>query len=313
MATGTGIDGSVRAGRQVGSWPVQLTPWRPFFCSSTASGSGETILSTTPFAMAGDSAPRASRRASGDRRRFVSARLTRRLGVSGLPQSATGQTTLFTGVNAARVFGRHHPGIPGPSLQAILREDSLFHEAPTPRGETGVRERVRAAACGRETTALRGDHAHGDCVRCAPSAARRGRRADEALSHDYSGEWMTARGYPVTPRTAVEAAHVLARLLEAHDLVLYEYFLTDLVAHRGTREQRFEQARHVEALIDAILSAVDRSRHRVVVVSDHGNLEEPAMTGIRETGASSRVGTRRARIRPILSGRWDALTPGLLR
>ena len=30
-----------------------------------------------------------------------------RLGVSGLPQSATGQTTLFTGVNAPKITGRH--------------------------------------------------------------------------------------------------------------------------------------------------------------------------------------------------------------
>src|SRR5215831_8556921 len=48
------------------------------------------------------------------------------LGVAGLPQSATGQTTLFTGVNAARAMGRHHPGLPGPTLQAILRTESLF-------------------------------------------------------------------------------------------------------------------------------------------------------------------------------------------
>jgi bisphosphoglycerate-independent phosphoglycerate mutase (AlkP superfamily) len=56
--------------------------------------------------------------------------------------------------------------------------------------------------------------------------------------------------------------------------VLFEYFLTDLAGHRGTREQRFEQARVVEELVDAALAAVDLSRDRVVVVSDHGNLEE---------------------------------------
>ena len=48
------------------------------------------------------------------------------LGVPGLPQSATGQTTLFTGVNAAAAVGRHVEGFPGPALQAILREFNLF-------------------------------------------------------------------------------------------------------------------------------------------------------------------------------------------
>ena len=34
------------------------------------------------------------------------------LGVKGRPQSATGQTSLFTGVNAAAVLGRHLRGFP---------------------------------------------------------------------------------------------------------------------------------------------------------------------------------------------------------
>jgi len=97
---------------------------------------------------------------------------------------------------------------------------------------------------------------------------------EETLSHDYTGAWMTERGYPVKTRTAPQAALVLARLLDTHELVLYEYFLTDLAAHRGTREQRFEQALQVEALVDAVLAAVDLASDRVLLVSDHGNLEE---------------------------------------
>jgi 2,3-bisphosphoglycerate-independent phosphoglycerate mutase len=70
------------------------------------------------------------------------------------------------------------------------------------------------------------------------------------------------------------AADVLVSLLASRDFVLYEDVLTDLIAHRGTLEQRFEQARLAEELIDATLAAVDLARHRVVTVSDHGNLEE---------------------------------------
>src|SRR5262245_56098703 len=40
-----------------------------------------------------------------------------RLGVDGLPQSATGQTTILTGVNAARLIGRHLHGYPSPRLK----------------------------------------------------------------------------------------------------------------------------------------------------------------------------------------------------
>ena len=40
--------------------------------------------------------------------------------VEGYPQSATGQTALLTGINAAQAIGRHVEGFPGPSLRAII-------------------------------------------------------------------------------------------------------------------------------------------------------------------------------------------------
>jgi 2,3-bisphosphoglycerate-independent phosphoglycerate mutase len=78
----------------------------------------------------------------------------------------------------------------------------------------------------------------------------------------------------VLRRTAGEAADVLGRLVDEHDFVLYEYFLTDLVAHRGDSSAKLEQARRAEALVDAALARIDRGRHDVIVTSDHGNLEE---------------------------------------
>src|SRR5690606_4270140 len=42
------------------------------------------------------------------------------LGVPGEPQSATGQTTLFTGVNAPQAVGRHVRGFPTAALREIL-------------------------------------------------------------------------------------------------------------------------------------------------------------------------------------------------
>ena len=49
------------------------------------------------------------------------------LGVEGLPQSATGQATMFTGLNCAKAMGRHCEGFPGPSLRRLIEENNLFH------------------------------------------------------------------------------------------------------------------------------------------------------------------------------------------
>src|SRR5512142_579939 len=48
------------------------------------------------------------------------------LGVPGLPQSATGQTTIFTGVNAARAIGEHLGPYPNTALRKILAADNVF-------------------------------------------------------------------------------------------------------------------------------------------------------------------------------------------
>jgi hypothetical protein len=196
------------------------------------------------------------------------------LGVSGLPQSATGQTTLFTGVNAAQAIGAHHPGLPGPTLQKILREHSLFTKVVA----AGARPTFANALTKRYFESKRARYGATTHMVMASGVRLRMLEEDEArdaaLSHDYTGAWMAKRGYAIKPRTAADAARVLSRMLGEHDLVLFEYFLTDLAGHRGTREERFTEGARVEALVDAAVSAVDLSRDRVAVVSDHGNLEE---------------------------------------
>jgi 2,3-bisphosphoglycerate-independent phosphoglycerate mutase len=48
-----------------------------------------------------------------------------RLGVAGLPQSGTGQTTILTGVNAAAAMGHHYGPWVSPSLKPILEGNIL--------------------------------------------------------------------------------------------------------------------------------------------------------------------------------------------
>src|SRR5918911_1233976 len=51
-----------------------------------------------------------------------------RLGVEGRPQSASGQTTILTGVNAPAAVGYHKQGFPNKALLEIIGEHSIFRQ-----------------------------------------------------------------------------------------------------------------------------------------------------------------------------------------
>src|SRR5919106_6189795 len=53
------------------------------------------------------------------------------LGVEGRPQSASGQTTILTGINAPLTLGYHKQGFPNKALLEILSEHSIFRQLKT--------------------------------------------------------------------------------------------------------------------------------------------------------------------------------------
>jgi len=48
------------------------------------------------------------------------------LGVEGLPQSGTGQTSIFCGINAPRIIGQHFGPYPYSTLVPIIKEKNIF-------------------------------------------------------------------------------------------------------------------------------------------------------------------------------------------
>src|SRR4026207_1682608 len=51
-----------------------------------------------------------------------------RLGVEARPQSASGQTTILTGVNAPAAVGYHKQGFPNKALLEIIANNSIFRQ-----------------------------------------------------------------------------------------------------------------------------------------------------------------------------------------
>ena len=196
------------------------------------------------------------------------------LGVEGVPQSATGGTALFTGVNAPKAVGRHVQALPNTQLRRIISRNGLLRRARergaavgfantyTPRFFKRRRNRIRSV-----TTVM------------AESAGLRLNRLEDliagrAVYRDYTNAIIAEQGHDVARLDAEEAGDRLGRLARAKDLLVYEFFQTDHVGHRGTAEDAFEVLADLNRFLRAALRHIDPSEDTFILSSDHGNVED---------------------------------------
>lgn len=202
------------------------------------------------------------------------------MGMPGVPQSATGQTALMTGINAAREMGRHVEGFPGPKLREIVRAHNLYDQLAA-RGVTATFANAyyvsdMAAVESRRiqsVTTVAALKAFG-CVRDAQAML-----AHQAVYQDLTRESLRERGYDGPLTTPAEAGRDLLSIAAGYDFTLFEYFQTDRAGHKLPRDG----VRRVLALFDEFLAAVlpfaADPGHLLVMTSDHGNIEVADSSG----------------------------------
>jgi 2,3-bisphosphoglycerate-independent phosphoglycerate mutase len=196
------------------------------------------------------------------------------LGMPGLPQSATGQTALFTGLNAPALVGDHITAFPTEPLRQVIAEHSLLKRV----AQAGGRVLFANAHSERFWQMIRqGKRRLGASTLTALAAGARiptltdlveGRAVLWDITHEVASSYL---GYELPLVSPEEAGMRLARLAGEYDLVLYESFLTDLAGH-----QRIEPE-WVLTRLDAFLGEIlahRTSETTLLVCSDHGNLED---------------------------------------
>lgn len=238
------------------------------------------------------------------------------LGVPGIPQSATGQTAILTGVNAPRAIGRHLNGYPTPRLRQILMAHSLFKRIRD-LGRTATFLNAYRPEFFRWLEATGGDPDRADeevldrifnPAGAAPGSglppgwsARAARRyrpsastvavlaaglpfrtlddlaAGEAVYHDITRATLRAQGYPIPLRAPEEAGADAARVARRYDFAMFEYFLTDLAGHAQDPDQAVAVLETWDRFLGGVLAGLDPDRDTVLILSDHGNLEDLAV------------------------------------
>ena len=193
--------------------------------------------------------------------------------VPGLPQSASGQTAIFTGRNAAQALGHHQSGMPTPTLRRLLDEASIFKSVRA-LGKTGV----FANALSKKYFAQRGERisatARALIAGGFPWLTMEDLHAGRAVSHDLTNEFLRQMGFDVPIRTPQESAMILAEIAARADFTLFEFILTDMFGHNQEISQTESIVSRLDILLHTILAAVDLNDTTVVLTSDHGNFED---------------------------------------
>lgn len=202
--------------------------------------------------------------------------LDAQMGVPGLPQSGTGQTTILTGVNAPALIGQHYGPYPNPPLRDLLSNGNLFREllvAGKPVAFANAYPDRFLSRLGRGTERLsansRAAVLAGLKLR-GPDELKAGRAVSSLLTNSYWREW----GYDVPELTAAQAGAQLVRLTDDHALTYFEFWYTDVAGHRQDQELSLYILKQLDDLIGGIIETLDLSRSLLVILSDHGNFED---------------------------------------
>jgi 2,3-bisphosphoglycerate-independent phosphoglycerate mutase len=216
-------------------------------------------------------------------------------GIPGIPQSASGQTALFCGAGAAEIANRHHNGYPDQFLRKIILENNLllcmkknkvnarFLNAYPVFHDFFNSEHIRINADGRFWFSplfpeqFKRRISVTSCMLLAAGAVpftEKDILAKRALYQDYSNCQLITQGLKLPEYSPAQAAAIIADAALEYEFIFYEYFQTDIYAHRRSFAECVDLIRDLDTLTENLLARLDKKQDTLILTSDHGNLEE---------------------------------------
>ncbi len=204
------------------------------------------------------------------------------LGVEGLPQSGTGQVSIFCGVNAAKLVGNHFGPFPHSKTIEVLREKNIFREFLNRNKKVffanaypkiffdylkSGKTRLSATSLSCRLTNIRLNTA---------SDVRRAK----ALTAEITNErWNLKLRYNIPVISAKAAARRLLRISDNYHFTLYEFFLTDHLGHGRIKDELEKVHRNLDDFLLELLTKFNKEKMTIVICSDHGNYEDLSVKG----------------------------------
>jgi len=197
------------------------------------------------------------------------------LGVQGLPQSGTGQATLFSGVNAAKIAGKHFGPFPYSTTRYLLERESLFHKI-IELGKKPVFMNAypdiffqKARKKNRWTATTLMAKSAGTFLKTVQDVLE-----GSALTAEITQSiWREQLGLNVPEISVEEAGNRILAAAKNYDLVMYEFYLTDKAGH----SMDWKYANNIRDILNPFLHHISGNLEKndtLLITSDHGNLED---------------------------------------
>ena len=200
-----------------------------------------------------------------------------RMGVEGFPQSGTGQTSIFCGINAPQFVGKHFGPYPYSTLIPIIKERNIFIEFIRRNKKVffmnaypnvffdyidSGKSRLSVTSLSSSLSGLRFN---------SLTDVQEGR----ALTAEITNErWNAKLGYNLPVLKPSVAAKRLLNIASINDLIVYEYFLTDHLGH-GRYDGNIEKTLGIlDEFLFTIFTETDPEKYTILLCSDHGNFED---------------------------------------
>lgn len=200
------------------------------------------------------------------------------LGVEGLPQSATGQAALLTGINIPAEINNHYGPKPNPAVAEFLHDSNLFISLH----KKGRQSALLNAYPPRYFEAIESGRRLYAAIPLAvtnagiPLKTIEDLYAGQALSADFTGQgWRDHLGYPDTPvYTPHQVGEKLTNLTRAYDLAFFEFWLSDYAGHQQDMGAACAMVETFDQVLAGLLDTWDDQDGLVLITSDHGNMED---------------------------------------
>jgi 2,3-bisphosphoglycerate-independent phosphoglycerate mutase len=200
-----------------------------------------------------------------------------RLGIDGLPQSGTGQTSIFCGVNAAKIIGKHFGPYPYSTLIPIISEKNIFKYYLSKNKKTFFAnaypkvffDYIKSGKSRFSVTTLS----------CKMNGMRFNTvtnvRKGKALTAEITNErWNTKLEYNLPIIKPKTAANRLLKIASQNSFTAYEYFLTDHIGHGRYDGEIDKTINIIDEFLYSIITELDKKNLTLVICSDHGNFED---------------------------------------